>query len=438
MKPIITIILSVFALFVWADDSGQCGYDLTWTYVEETKTLTISGSGAMYTHSNLFEEYPWFYRVYDKTEKVVINDGVTTIGDGAFNLFSKLTSIEIPNSVTSIGEKAFGSCVSLTSFVLPSSVETLDKEVFYDCKNLTSLSVDDANPVFDSRGGCNAIIKTANNELVLGCATTVIPDDVTRIGNRAFMGCSGLTSITIPQGIKSIGTEAFWGCSNLTSIEIPSSMNGIGQAVFSGCSSMVSVTLPNTITSIGAYAFMSCSSLKSIEIPSSVTLINIYAFNLCSSLTSVEIPGSVKELAQGAFQQCTGLQTVRIEDGATTLKNNVFKDCTSLTDLYCNSEQLPSAEESAFMNASNQATLHVPTLALEAYKSTTPWSKFQSIVALTNEETKIEETLSDSLSIGRGIYNLQGQRVSVNSVFSAPSVLPKGVYIVDGKKLWVK
>ena len=422
-KPIITIILSFLALTLWADDSGKCGENLTWTFVEETKTLTISGSGAMYTHSNLFQEYPWLYRVYDKTEKVVIEDGVTSIGDGAFNLFSKLTSIEIPNSVTSIGEKAFGSCTSLTSFVLPPSVETIDKEVFYDCDNLTSLSVDEANPVFDSRGGCNAIIKTENNELVQGCATTVIPDDVTRIGNCAFRGCSGLTSITIPQGIKSIGTEAFWGCSHLTSIEIPSSMNGIGEAVFSGCSNMVSVTLPNTITSIGAYAFMECSSLTSIEIPSSVTFINLYAFAHCSSLTSVEIPGNVKELAQGAFQQCKGLQTVKIADGATTMKHNVFKDCTNLTDLYCYSEQAPLAEESAFMNVSNHATLHVPASALDAYKLTSPWNMFGNIVALTEEETQIEETPSDSPSMGREIVNLNGQRITT---------LQKGVNIVDG------
>ena len=428
-KLIISIILSFFALTLWADDSGKCGENLTWTYVEETKTLTITGSGAMYTHSNLFEEYPWFYRVYDKVEKVVINDGVTTIGDGAFNKFSNLTSIEIANSVISIGEKAFGSCTSLTSFVLPPSVETIDKMVFYDCKNLTSLTVDEANPIFDSRGGCNAIIKTENNELVHGCATTVIPDDVTRIGNCAFMGCSGLTSITIPQGIKSIGTEAFWGCANLTSIEIPSSMNGIGQAVFSGCSSMVSVTLPNTITSIGAYAFMSCSSLTSIEIPSSVTIINIYAFNLCSSLTSVEIPGSVKDLAQGAFQQCIGLQTVKIADGVTTLKNNVFKDCPSLTDLYCYSEQVPSASENAFENSFENATLHVPSSALDTYKSTSPWSQFQSIVALTNEETGIEETLSPLPLKEGGLFNLNGQRINT---------LQKGLNIVDGKKVWVK
>ena len=194
MKRVLFVITFLAAtLVVWADDSGKCGANLTWTYVSSTNTLTISGSGALYTHSNLFEEYPWFYRVYDKTEKVVINDGVTTIGDGAFNLFSKLTSIEIPNSVTSIGEKAFGSCVSMTSFVLPPSVETIDKEVFYECENLTSLSVDGANPVFDSRGGCNAIIKTEINELILGCATTVIPDNVTRIGNCAFKGCSDLS-----------------------------------------------------------------------------------------------------------------------------------------------------------------------------------------------------------------------------------------------------
>ena len=83
------------------------------------------------------------------------------------------------------------------------------------------------------------------------------------------------------------------------------------------------------------------------------------------------------------------------------------------------------------------ATLHVPANLVESYKQTFPWNMFGNIVALTEEETKIEPTLSP-LPRGGEIYNLQGQRVSVNSVFPAPSVLPKGVYIVDGKKVWVK
>lgn len=212
-RTLLVITCLASALFSWADDSGKIGNDLTWTYVEDTKTLTISGTGAMRDNKNaLMEEYPWFYTIYDKTEKVVIEDGVTSIGDGAFYLFSKLTSIEIPNSVKRIGYGAFGSCTSLTSFVLPSSVETLDKEVFYDCRNLTSLIVDGANSVFDSRGSCNAIIKTETNELIQGCATTVIPDGITRIGNYAFSGCYGLTSITIPQSVSTIGSHAFFGC----------------------------------------------------------------------------------------------------------------------------------------------------------------------------------------------------------------------------------
>jgi hypothetical protein len=394
-KPIITIILSFFALTLWADDSGKCGNDLIWTYVEETKTLTISGSGAMPNNKNaLMEEYPWFYTVYDKTEKVVIEDGVTSIGDGAFYLFSKLTSIEIPNSVKRIGYGAFGSCTSLTSFVLPSSVETLDKEVFYDCRNLTSLIVDGANSVFDSRGSCNAIIKTENNELIQGCATTVIPSDVIRIGNGAFSGCYGLTSITIPQSVSTIGSHAFSGCIQLTSIEIPSSMNGIGEGVFTGCSSMVSVTLPNTITSIGSYAFMECSSLTSIEIPSSVTFINIYAFAHCSSLTSVEIPGNVKELAQGAFQSCKGLQTVKIADGVTTLKYNVFKDCDNLTSVEI-AGSVKEIGQGAFQNCSSLTSVKIADGTTTLYNSV-----FKDCVNLASIEIPTSVT-----SVGTGIFD---------------------------------
>ena len=136
-----------------------------------------------------------------------------------------------------------------------------------------------------------------------------ISDSVINIGNNAFSGCSGLTSITIPDSVTSIGYAAFAGCSGLTSITIPDSVTSIGEYAFSYCSSLTSITIPNSVTSIGNYTlFSGCSSLTSITIPDSVTSIGNSAFYNCSSLTSITIPDSVTSIGEQAFYGCNKIQ----------------------------------------------------------------------------------------------------------------------------------
>ena len=161
---------------------------------------------------------------------IAIPNSVTSIGNQAF-CWSGLSSVTIPNSVKSIGVQAFATC-GLKSVTIPSSVTSIDIYAFQYCSGLESIVVESGNPVYDSRENCNAIIRTANNCLVVGCKTTVIPNSVTSIGRGAFFGCRDLTTITIPNSVTSIGSEAFADCSGLTSITIPSSVTSIGYCSF--------------------------------------------------------------------------------------------------------------------------------------------------------------------------------------------------------------
>ena len=173
---------------------------------------------------------------------IEIPNSVTSIGFRVFE-YTSLTSIEIPNSVTSIGRYAFYHCTDLTSIEIPNSVTSISKGAFANCYGLEQIIVDYGNMVYDSRENCNAIINSSTNELVAGCKNTVIPNSVTSIGDYAFFGCSGLTSIEIPNSVTSIGSSAFYNCSGLTSIEIPNSVTSIGESAFCYCTGLTSITV---------------------------------------------------------------------------------------------------------------------------------------------------------------------------------------------------
>lgn len=234
-------------------DSGTCGDKVYWTFDSATGVLTISGSGAMtdYTGATYspFEEN-------SAITKIIIEDGVTSIGDTVFIGCDSLTKVEIPSSVTRIGESAFQACDSLTE------VE--------------------------------------------------IPDSVTSIGMQAFWS-SGLQSIEIPSGVVSIEDGAFGACRDLKSVKIPSSVTSIGASAFMSSRPLTEVEIPSSVTSIGEGAFFDCGSLTNVTIPDSVENIGSRAFGRCTGLTTVNFQRKEPPTAgQDIFVSCSGLIKINI------------------------------------------------------------------------------------------------------------------------------
>ena len=160
-----------------AEESGTCGPHLRWHFTDNG-VLTISGKGKMYDYS-FYNRAPWGkYNIKRIIKRIIIGDGITTIGSRAFYTCSALISVTIPNSVTEIGDRAFEGCSALTSVTIPNSVTTIGEGAFVDCR-LTSVT---------------------------------IPNSVTEIGDRAFEGCSALTSVTIPNSVTKISDLAFYNC----------------------------------------------------------------------------------------------------------------------------------------------------------------------------------------------------------------------------------
>ena len=160
---------------------------------------------------------------------------IKSIPNRFFYKNKQIKEFTISDSVTSIGKSAFSGCSGLTSVTIPNSVTSIGRSAFEGCSGLTSIIVKSGNTTYDSRNSCNAIIETATNTLVAGCQSTIILNSVTSIGEAAFYGCNGLTSVTIPNSVTSIGNFAFFWCSNLKYVTISKQCDMMVHSFPSGC-----------------------------------------------------------------------------------------------------------------------------------------------------------------------------------------------------------
>ena len=364
---------------LFAANSNSCGEGLTWR-LSYYGTLTILGTGRMDSYSP--GDAPW-YSQRTKIRKITISEGVTSIGEYAFEECTNVTSISIPSSVTELNEYCFSACKSLENITIPQSVTRIANGVFDACEKLTDIYYGGTDAswkhitfrnaglgdnvtihstgVFTGKCGDNLTWTIDNNEVLTISGTGRIPDyndsssggnntapwygyayqikkvvlgsGVQNIGNDAFADCYGMTDITIPDGVTSIGDSAFDGCSALTEISIPGTVCSIGDSAFQGCYALTKVIIPDTVSSIGNSVFSGCSALTEISIPSTVSSIGSYAFSGCA-LREVEIPQGITSIQSRTFQYCTQLTKITIPDSVTSVETCAFDNCPVLKTVY--------------------------------------------------------------------------------------------------------
>ena len=375
------MVLSLLPATAWADDavtivdSGTCGKNgdnLTWTF-DSNYVLTISGEGEMadYTMEYSGNPPPWikYKSVWVSTsdgiknhsaKELYIGDGVTYVGNNAFDGMSYIEKVRLPETLTGVGEHAFY-LVGVTE--LPSGLVSIGNYAFY---------------------GCDFV------ELVIPKAVTEIPysafqsckklqriifhDDVTTIRGGAFSGCEVLEALVIPENVETIGSDAFHGCQSLKEVTIPDSVVDVGLNAFAWCGALTTMRIGKNAQFQERYlseysaGLFGGGSLTTIEvdpenpyytaydnvlfnkdmtelvkfpdgrsgaytIPGTVKLVRTRAFWCASALTSVAIPEGVEELGWGAFVDCMKLETVYWPRSLKTIDNS-FGGCDALSDIY--------------------------------------------------------------------------------------------------------
>ena len=309
----------------------------------------------------------------------------------------KLSILDLSEAKIVEGGDAY---ISYNSLCENTSNDKLGDFAFEGCSGLTSLTLPSGVTEigFGAFDGCK------------GLTSLTIPSSVTSIGRFAFDGCSGLTSLTIPSSVTSIDWGAFRGCSGLTSLTIPSGVTSIGNYTFKGCSRLTSLTIPSGVTKIGESAFQGCSRLTTLTIPSSVTSIGKNAFNGCSGLTSLTLPSGVTEIGWYAFKGCSGLTSLTIPSSVTWIGLEAFSGCSGLTSIYVYPENLPELGTDIFTGCNAQnCTVYVPKGTVDAYKSS-KFGYFENIVEF--DATGIDKVATSTNAKEVSRYSANGQRLS--------------------------
>lgn len=391
-----------------------CGEHLTWS-LDDEGLLTIRGTGDMYSFT---EHAPWNYF---NVREVVLEDGVTAIGDRAFSDCYFLKQIRIPASVTRIGDYAFYRCYRLKSITLPDRLCEIGANPFVYCNMLQEIVLSPDHPVLSAGNGMlsskpdRRLVCRLQAEPSDRCA---VPEGTETIGDYAFADCENLLSVCLPEGVSVIGSHAFSGCSILTIRDYPRSLVSVGDYAFSGCRHLGYVAfheglksigdcafthcwylrgfdLPDTLTYLGKHPFDDCRGLSEFRlseghpllgvkddilytkpdrkmvfclagnpagtftVPQGIAVIGERAFTIAAEITKIILPDSVREIEREGFSSCGNVEEIVFSPGLETIGERAFYNMTGLKEIVL-PEGLAVIGDEAFAGCSGLAEILIP------------------------------------------------------------------------------
>ena len=351
----------------WAAETApQWGTEVQWSYNEDTRTLTLTGSGPMP------DGPPPCDRLH-LVENLVIGEGITSVSAGAFQSRSYLERVSIPSSVTSIGDSAFYYCSGLTDVTFPQGLTSIGDSAFSGCYGLTGVTLPGDNLSIGSNvfSGCDNLARVTifgagvsiGESAFYSCdalTTVEMRKDVASIGNYAFSYCDALTAVKIQGNAGPIGKEAFYFCDALTTVEIGGDAASIGESAFSYCYALTAVKIQGNAGPIGEMAFYGCGALTAVEIGGDAASIGESAFRGLEALTEVRVAGSLGDVGGDAFAGCTGLTSFPSTGGMTgEIGGDAFYNCTGLHRVLL-PEGLTAINSSAFGGCENLTAVWIP------------------------------------------------------------------------------
>ena len=341
-------------------------------------------------------------------------DGLVNLTDGKSLVLNEDVNINVEGLIYTLDEESFTAKLINGKtwegeLSIPSEIKwkgqkyvvnSIGQEAFEGCKGLTSISIPKSITTISSYAFQNCT----------GLTTITIPDDITIIESGLFKDCVNLTSAIIPEGITTIGADAFFGCKSLASIMIPESVTSISSNAFMGCTSLTSFIIPNGVTSISQCTFSGCTSLTSVTIPNGVTNIGWAAFKECYSLTNISIPDGVTTIGDIAFAN-SALTTINIPNSVQSMGNSVFFSCKHLTSVVL-SENLTSINEETFEDCMSLTNIIIPNSVTTIGYGAFYGCRNLPIITIPNSVTNIGgDAFSGclgllTLSIGKNVTNI--------------------------------
>ena len=289
-----------------------------------------------------------YENAFKKVKSIIIQKGVESIADYAFEGCRELQRVVLPEGLKTIGKGAFKGCTSLKEIIIPASVEKMGIRVFYDCYSLKHVVL--------PKG-----LESIDYELFHECSSLeqiILPEGLKKIDKYAFGYCDALKTITIPSSVQEIGHMAFYACHSLKEIVLPEGSEiKIDPSAFADCFGLKGedgfafvgnmlvayignekkVSVPPKTTAIGGWAFHG-KDITQVTLSEGVETIGARAFHDCKSLKSINIPASVKEIAgdlweNGTFSGCESLEQVVLSEGLNSIGSYAFHNCKSLKSI---------------------------------------------------------------------------------------------------------